>query len=88
MGICKECARASRKKALGKTGSKPAEVYSGVRTASKVAYEAVQGGFVPSSAKKVWHKAELASISNKDLIDELRARGFKGNLTYVYEIDV
>ena len=44
--------------------------------------------FVPSSAKKVYHLECLASISNKDLIAELKARGFKGNLEYVYKIDM
>lgn len=86
--ICKECARASHKKAVGKTGGKPADVYSGVKTADKVVHEAAQAGFVLSSAKKVWYKAELASVSNRDLIEELKARGFKGKLSYVYEIDV
>lgn len=86
--VCKECARACHKKGVGKAGRKPSEVSSGVKTADKVVHEAAQAGFVPSSAKKVWHKAELASISNRDLIDELKARGFKGKLSYVYEIDV
>jgi hypothetical protein len=44
--------------------------------------------FVPSSAHKVYYVEELAQFSNRDLIEELKARGFKGKLSYVYEIDV
>lgn len=44
--------------------------------------------FVPSSAKRVWYKEELAGISNKDLIEELKARGFRGKLEYIYTVDM
>ena len=50
--------------------------------------KATAKAFVPSSAKKVWHLPELACVSNKDLIAELKARGFRGSLKYEYEINV
>lgn len=56
--------------------------------AKKTPKEISKSIFVPSSAKKIWHLESLASISNRDLIEELKARGFKGKLSYVYEIDV
>ena len=43
---------------------------------------------IPSSPKKVYLNEHLATVSNRDLIAEIKARGFTGKLTYVYNIDL
>lgn len=78
---CKDCARESHKP---KDARKP---INDTVTAKQVASDAVKQGIVPSSAKKIWHLEALAPISNRDLIEELRARGFTGKLEYTYKIE-
>jgi len=86
---CKDCARESvykamaRKKVMGgKTGYDAPEPPKSPSSDSA----AIEHKVLDGTAHKVYAHAELARFSPRQLIEELRERGYKGKLTYTMEV--
>lgn len=89
---CKECASKSamgsiEKKKKGniagaKTGFQPTDAPKPTISAQETVERRVLGG----AAYKVYAHPELARFSPRQLIEELRERGYRGKLTYSVEV--
>lgn len=89
---CKECASKSsmeskekkerRNIAGAKTGFQPTDAPKPTMSAQETVERRVLGG----AAYKVYAYPELARFSPRQLIEELRERGYRGKLTYSVEV--